>query len=92
LGQDLLDNRLNVTVAGSFSHGDGLKFGDRDFTRGKRQANAGLENQNPARRFQQGDITSATPNFQQRFSIAAGRFPYGFAIPTAAQFATQFRA
>ena len=81
-GKNLFDNRLNVTVAGSYSRGEELKYGDRDFSRDNLQGSAGLTYQHPNRRFQQGDITSATPNFQQRFSTAAGRFPIGFAIPT----------
>ncbi len=90
-GTNLLDDRLNVTVAGSYSKSEELKFGQRDFARDNGQASAGLTYQHPDRRFQRGDITQgATPNFFNRFNLAAGRFPYGSAIPTAAQFATFF--
>ena len=89
-GRNFLDNRLNVTVAGSYARGSEITGGDREFSRDNNQASAGLTYQNPNRRFQQGDITADTPNFAQRFSIAAGRFPYGYAIPTATQFATLF--
>jgi outer membrane receptor protein involved in Fe transport len=81
-GRNFIDNRLNITVAGSYSRGEELKGGDREFSRDNNQASAGLTYQNPNRRFQLGDITSATPNFAQRFSIAAGRYPIGAAIPT----------
>ena len=81
-GKNLFDNRMNVTVAGSYSRGDGLLSGDREFTRNNGQATAGLTYQNPVRRFQVGDITqAATPNFFNRFNLAAGRYPYGNAIP-----------
>lgn len=89
-GRNLFDNRLNVTVAGSYSKSNEIQYGDREFARDNNQASAGLTYQNPDRRFQVGDISGATPNFAQRFSTAAGRFPTGFAIPTAAQFATLF--
>jgi outer membrane receptor protein involved in Fe transport len=91
IGRNLFENRLNVTLAGSYSRNESLQFGDRDFTRGNSQATTSLNYDNPARRFQVGDITQAgTPNFFQRFATNQGRYPIGFVIPTAAQFATQF--
>jgi outer membrane receptor protein involved in Fe transport len=81
-GKNFLDNRLNVTIAGSYSNSQELKNGDRDFMRGNAQATAGLTYQNPVRRFQTGDISAAaTPNFADFFSTARNRYPYGFAIP-----------
>lgn len=92
-GKNLLDDRLNITIAGSYSSGEDIRFGDRAFARGNAQASAGLTYQDPARRFQRGDITAAgTPNFFGRFNTATNptRFLTGAAIPTAAQFATLF--
>lgn len=90
-GRNFLDNRFNITVAGSYSDTAEVTLGGRSFTRNNQQASAGLTYANPARRFQRGDINAtATPNFFRRFNLAAGRFPYGFLIPTAAQFATFF--
>lgn len=89
-GRNFAEGRGNVVVAASYNRGDEIQAGDREFTRDNAQANAGLTYPNPARRFQVGDISSATPNFQRRFGIAAGRFPIGFVIPTAAQFASLF--
>lgn len=90
-GRNYLDGRLNVVAAASFTNADEVQFGDRPFSRDNNQASAGLTYQNPDRRFQRGEITqSGTPNFFQRFNIAAGRYPYGFAIPTQAQFASFF--
>lgn len=90
-GRNFAGGRGNITIAGSYSNGDELTFGERDFSRDNFQASAGLTYPHPDRRFQRGDISAAsTPNFFQRFSLAQGRYPYGFAIPTAAQFATFF--
>ncbi len=89
-GKNFFNGRANLTIAGSYALNEELKMGDRDFARDNIQASAGLTYQHPDRRFQQGDITAATPNFQQRYSLAAGRFPWGFAIPTPAQFAAFF--
>jgi iron complex outermembrane receptor protein len=90
-GRNFAEGRGNITLAGSYSRGEELTFGQREFSRDNFQASAGLTYPHPDRRFQQGDISAAsTPNFFQRFSIAQGRYPYGFAIPTPAQFATFF--
>ena len=89
-GLNFAEGRGNVVIAGSFARLEELKTGARSFTRDNAQATSGLTYQNPARRFQVGDITDATPNFAQRFNRGAGRFPVGFTIPTAAQFATFF--
>ena len=89
-GRNFAQDRGNVVIAGSYNRGEELKAGSRDFSQDNRQANVGGTYANPARRFQVGDITSATPNFQRRFTVASGRFPFGLAIPTAAQFATLF--
>lgn len=90
-GKNFADGRGNVTFSGGYTRDNEVLFGQRDFTRDNGRANNSTTYANPARRFQAGDISAAaTPNFATRFSQAAGRFPIGFAIPTAAQFATQF--
>lgn len=89
-GKNFAEGRGNVVLGASYDGFDEIKFGDREFSRDNRQLPAGTTYANVARRFQQGDITSATPNFQQRFSVASGRFPNGFLIPSAAQFAQLF--
>jgi outer membrane receptor protein involved in Fe transport len=91
VGKNFADGRGNIVFGAAYDGFDTVKAGARSFTRDNGQFNAGPEYGNIARRFQQGDINSTTtPNFAQRFSVAAGRFPYGFAIPTAAQFASFF--
>ncbi len=90
MGRNFAGDRGNIVIAGSYNRGEEIQAGSRAFTRDNIQANVGGTYANPARRFQVGDITAATPNFRTRFSTAANRFPYGFVIPTAAQFATFF--
>jgi outer membrane receptor protein involved in Fe transport len=91
IGANFADGRGNIVIAGSYSRNQEIKARARDFSRNNQQASAELTYTNPDRRFQRGDISAAaTPNFAQFFSLTAGRFPYGFAIPTAAQFASQF--
>jgi iron complex outermembrane recepter protein len=91
IGKNFDEGRGNITLAGNYSTTDELQQGDRPFTANNARFNTGQTYPNPARRFQVGDISQgSTPNFFQRFSVAAGRYPIGFAIPTAAQFATQF--
>lgn len=91
IGKNFAGGRGNVTLSAGFANDDGLTLGDRSFSEDNGIFNNNTTYENPARRFQQGDISaSATPNFAQRFSLAAGRFPTGNAIPTAAQFSTLF--
>ncbi|MBI1391866.1 MAG: TonB-dependent receptor plug domain-containing protein [Alphaproteobacteria bacterium] len=59
-GKNLFDDRFNVTVSLDYSKRQEILFGDRDFSRNNRIAD---DLPNPALRFQNGDITSATPNF-----------------------------
>lgn len=87
-GKNFANGKGNVTFSGSYQRSEEIRFGDREFSR-----NNGIADDlpNPARRFQAGDINPATtPNFAQRFSLASGRFPTGFSIPSAAQFQTLF--
>jgi iron complex outermembrane receptor protein len=91
IGHNFGDGRGNITFSAGYTKELEVLFGQRDFTRDNGRGNNSTTYANPDRRFQRGDISAAaTPNFASRFSQAAGRFPIGFAIPTAAQFATQF--
>lgn len=90
-GRNFDDGRGNFTLAGSYATVDEIQQGDRPYTANNAQANSGTTYPSPLRRFQQGDISAAaTPNFFTRYNADAGRFPNGYAIPTAAQFATLF--
>lgn len=90
-GRNFAEGRGNISIAGSYTRSDEIKTGARDWSRDNFAATAGLTYAHPDRRFQQGDIDPATmPNFASRFSQAAGRYEYGYAIPTAEQFQTIF--
>lgn len=91
LGRNFDGGRGNVTLAGSYSTTDELQQSDRSYTAGNAQANSGTTYASPLRRFQRDDISAATtPNFFARYNTDAGRFPYGYAIPSATQFAGFF--
>lgn len=77
-GKNFADGRGNITIVGDYSRDDGLRFGDRA---GFRDGNISDDGPNPALRFQRGDLGAGTPNFSNFFSLARGRFPYGFVIP-----------
>jgi iron complex outermembrane recepter protein len=90
-GKNFADGRGNVTLSGGYTLENEVLLGDRPFTRDNGRANNSTTYPDPDRRFQRGDISQTeTPNFFQRYSTDSGRFPIGFAIPTAAQFATFF--
>jgi iron complex outermembrane recepter protein len=90
-GKNFADDRGNITFSAGYTKDREVLLGDRSFTRNNGRANNSTTYAHPDRRFQRGDISAAaTPNFASRFSTAAGRFPIGFAIPTAAQFGTFF--
>lgn len=90
-GVNFAGGRGNLAFAAGYSNQQEILFGARDFTRDNGRWNTGQTYPNVARRFQRGDISAAaTPNFFARYSQDAGRFPIGYAIPTAAQFATLF--
>lgn len=79
LGKNFDDGRGNFTIVGEYNRDDGLRFGDRA---GFRDGNISTNGPNPALRFQRGELGADTPNFSDFFSLARGRFPYGFVIPT----------
>lgn len=90
-GRNFGGGRGNITLSAGYTLEQEVLLADRPFTRDNGRGNNSTTYTNPDRRFQRGDISAAsTPNFASRFSQAAGRFPIGFAIPTAAQFATLF--
>ncbi|MCU0975233.1 MAG: TonB-dependent receptor [Steroidobacteraceae bacterium] len=85
-GKNFADGRGNLTVSAGYTEESEVLLGDRGFTANNGRANNSTTYGNPLRRFQQGDIDPATmPNFASRFSLDAGRFPYGFSIPTPTQ-------
>lgn len=79
-GVNFDDGRGNFVVSAEYARGDELLFGERAFSR-----NNGIfdDQDNPARRFQAGDIGADTPNFRDFFAVGVGGFPTGFLIPSA---------
>jgi outer membrane receptor protein involved in Fe transport len=77
-GANFADGRGNITISGEYARNDEVQFGDRGFSRDNGIAD---DQANPALRFQNGDIGSATPNFSSYFNLDEGRFPTGFLIP-----------
>lgn len=90
-GFNFAEGRGNIAFAAGYSNQQEILMGARSYTRDNGRWNTGLTYPNIGRRFQRGDITAqGTPNFFSRYSQDAGRFPIGYAIPTAEQFATLF--
>jgi len=88
-GKNFADGRGNITISGEYARNDELQFGDRGFSRGNGIAD---DYDNPALRFQAGDISADTPNFRDFFAVGVGGFPTGFLIPTADGFAQRYQA
>jgi outer membrane receptor protein involved in Fe transport len=90
-GLNFAEGRGNVTVSVQYESNDGLVSGDRDFLANNNLFN---DDQNPALRFQTGEITAgATPNLAQFYDFATtGRFNSGFRIPSEADFISDYTA
>ncbi len=91
-GANFADGRGNITISGEYARNDELQFGDRGFSRDNGIAD---DQNNPALRFQSGDISTSTPNFRDFFAVGVGGFPTGFLIPTGnalADFIDQYEA
>lgn len=90
-GQNFGGGRGNITVGIDIMQRKKMRFGDQDFSSDNRIA---ASRDNPARRFQDGDISSAeTPAFADFYSTDQGRFSYGFNIPSSADdFLDQYEA
>jgi outer membrane receptor protein involved in Fe transport len=91
-GKNFADGRGNITLAFDIRKDEGLRNGDRDFTRNV--DGPATDWVNPALRFQIGDITAAnTPNFAQFYNFNnTGLFNYGLTIPSAADFIADYEA
>jgi|TARA_B110000259_G_scaffold116967_1_gene133112 iron complex outermembrane receptor protein len=88
-GMNFDNGRGNMTMSFQYEQDDGLLAGDRDFL-----ANQGIsdDDQNPALRFQSGEITSGgTPNLAQFYDFGTtGRFNSGLRIPSQADFVADY--
>ena len=91
-GTNFADGRGNITISGEYARNDELLLGDRGFSRDNNIAD---DQNNPALRFQAGDINASTPNFRNFFAVGVGGFPTGFLIPSGSSlndFISNFRA
>ena len=89
-GQNFNNGRSNITLSAEVRQDQGLKVHQR--TDGL-AAGSASDWTNPALRFQQGDIGSATPNFARYFNYDnTGLFHYGLNIPGRADFIDDYTA
>jgi outer membrane receptor protein involved in Fe transport len=90
-GKNFADGRGNITFAAGYTKDTEVGFQDRPFTANNGRGNNSTTYENPLKRFQKGDINPATmPNFASYYSNANGLLPFGFSIPTAAEFGGLF--
>jgi outer membrane receptor protein involved in Fe transport len=90
-GRNFADGRGNITFAAGYTKDSEVGFQDRPFTANNGRGNNSTTYENPLKRFQKGDINPATmPNFASYFSNANGLLPFGFQIPSTAEFANIF--
>lgn len=88
-GTNFANDRGNFTVALDYRKRESLRQGDRSFSADNR---IGSDDNNPALRFQQGDIGASTANFAAFFDTARGSFPFGLRIPAEADFIADYTA
>lgn len=95
-GTNFANGRGNVAFTAGYTKEQEVLQGDRSITRDNGRANNSTTYQNPDRRFQKGDIVTATmPNFGNYYRVGGpgptgSQIAFGPQIPTAAKFATLF--
>jgi iron complex outermembrane receptor protein len=90
-GRNFSNGRGNIAVALDYRRDEGLKAGERGAD--GPLIGSGRDWVNPDLRFQQGDITGDTPNFQQYFNYAnTGLTDFGLPIPSQEQFIADYQA
>ena len=90
-GKNFADGRGNITFAAGYTKDTEVGLQDRPFTANNGRGNNSATYENPLKRFQRGDINPATmPNFASFYSNANGSLPFGFAVPTSAEFGSLF--
>ena len=86
-GTNFMNDRGNIAISVDWRKDDGLTMADRPNDR----FGSGGDWVNPALRFQQGDIGSGTPLFEQYFNYTnTGLINFGLPIPTAADFVADY--
>ncbi len=86
-GKNFAGGRGNFSLTAGYTNDAEVLMGDRDFTANNGRGNNSTTYQNPARRFQKGDISAAaTPNFASYFRVGGPgprttRISFGPTIP-----------
>ncbi len=80
-GTNFLNDRANFTISVDYRKREHMLMGDRDWSANNAVAS---DDNNPALRFQQGDIGASTPNFAAFYDTSQGNFLYGQRIPQSA--------
>ena len=90
-GRNFADGRGNITFALQVDQDNGLLMGDRGFLADQ---NIYSDGNNPALRFQKGDISSGTtPALSQYYNYGnTGLYPWGLRIPSQEAFAENYEA
>ncbi|MCC2617333.1 TonB-dependent receptor [Aestuariibacter halophilus] len=81
-GENFDNDRGNVAISIEYAKDDGLRASQRD---GGVFIGSGRDWVNPAKRFQQGDISGDMPNFANYYSPANDRVSFGLAVPGSAE-------
>lgn len=90
-GKNFSNGRGNIAVAVDYRTDEGLQAGERGPD--GILIGSGRDWVNPDLRFQQGDITGDTPNFEQFFNFAnTGLTDFGLPIPSQADFIANYEA
>ncbi len=88
-GKSFNESRGNIAISVDYRKDEGLKMGDRPGA----VFGTGGDWVNPALRFQQGDIGTGTPLFEQYYNYNnTGLINYGLPIPDAASFVGDYNA
>lgn len=88
-GKNLFDGRANFTIGIDASRSEGIRQGNRGWARDNGIVLAGRNN--PATRFQAGDVGAGTPNFDALLTGGFG-YPVGGSIPAQDDFVADYTA
>lgn len=82
MGKNYADGKGNVAISIEYANDEGLRANQRN---NGVFVGSGRDWVNPAKRFQQGDITGATPNFDQYYNPSNDIVSFGLPIPGSAE-------
>ncbi|MGI9261186.1 MAG: TonB-dependent receptor plug domain-containing protein, partial [Woeseiaceae bacterium] len=88
-GTNFAGDRGNFAVSVDYRKREPVRQGDRGYSQDNRIAS---DDNNPALRFQQGDLSATTPNLSSFYTTARGYYPFGQRIPTMDDFIADYTA